>query len=111
VLLEDAAEKLEADGRRALCAGAHVGLMACAAAEGDISTFELHFLLTRQMQEETGIVDADAAWPAELAGERLMQLGRVEWARASYALALKHWIALGHHENIKRVKARLKERP
>ena len=108
ILLEDAAEALEEDGSQALLGGTHVALIACAAAVGEISSVELHFNLARKLSIETGMIDPDAAWPAELAAELLEADGERHWAAACYEVALNHWRALDRTEDVDRVKGHLR---
>ena len=58
---------------------------------------------------QTGMVDPDVAWPAEMAAESLAQSGQPDWARASWELALVQWSALGCAEDVARIQDRLSE--
>ncbi len=107
--LENISETLETAGRKGLLGGAHISLMATAALKNDVARFSLHFKLGKDLIAQTGMVDPDVAWPAEMAAEALIENDQIGWARSALELALVQWSALGLEEDVTRVQARLSE--
>jgi len=66
-LLERSRARLEKMGRRAFVGCVHAALVACAASRDDWEEFDQHLALAHRILGETGMVDADVAWPLERA--------------------------------------------
>ncbi|NCG20339.1 MAG: tetratricopeptide repeat protein, partial [Rhodobacterales bacterium] len=107
--LENIIDNVDNANRTGLLGGTHVCLMATAALKNDLPRFVLHFNLGKDHIAQTGMVDPDVAWPAEMAAESLAKSGQPDWARASWELALVQWSALGCAEDVARIQDRLSE--
>jgi tetratricopeptide (TPR) repeat protein len=105
--LEQGREELEQMGRRAILGAIHPALMLCAAKVSDWSAFDEHFHEAVRLLDETALVDADAAWPAQQGAEIALRAGEVERARKAFELALSQWTALEDEERTKEVESKL----
>jgi serine/threonine protein kinase/tetratricopeptide (TPR) repeat protein len=104
--LEPSLRDLEALGWQGASACAGVALAACAGQRGDWSAWDRlagSFGTLRQQ----GLVEPDAAWCAELAGDLALQRGERGRAQQAYALALEQWRLSGNEERASRVSAAL----
>lgn len=93
----------KAHGRRNLLGAAHANMLPCVAAAGDWSQWSQHVELAQTILSESGMVDPDIAWPAELAGDLAAAAGRGQEARAAFGLALGQWEGLSRVEDAQRV--------
>lgn len=100
--LEEALDLLEAAGRRGLVGLAHVVQLPCAAARGDLRSWDVHWVRSQALLAETGFVEVDIAMMAERAGT-LMAAVDAERAVAVRGLARSQWLALGREEAVARL--------
>ena len=107
-MLEEVADALKTDNRRGLLGGAHIGLLACAAAVQDLEVVALHFNEGRKLLTESGMIDPDVAWPAEIAGNLLAAAGERSWAQACWEFSLNQWEALRRADDAERLRSLIK---
>jgi tetratricopeptide (TPR) repeat protein len=107
-LLQELQTELKSTGRRALLGGCHLGLTACAAAMDDLNATQAHFRRARELLDETGAVDPDNAWSAEIAATCLWERDHPVWARALWELALRQWQELGREPDRDRLRQLLR---
>lgn len=82
-------------GLLVLRAGILLALMACMAAEKNWTRFHALLLQARAELEDSGDLDHDNAWPAQLAGELAQAAGRTDLARLAYEVALHQFVGIG----------------
>jgi tetratricopeptide (TPR) repeat protein len=83
--------EVESQGRRRVAPGYHVALAACAAAERDWRGYDRHLKGARELQEAYGLVHADVATTARLAGDLAFARRRITRAREAWEFALVQW--------------------
>ncbi|RME56579.1 MAG: hypothetical protein D6795_01150 [Deltaproteobacteria bacterium] len=91
-------DTLDRSGKRppqALQACLHLALLPCAAAEGAWEAWDEHYRTARALLEQTGLIDPDVAWSAELAGDLALSAGEGQRARQAYGIARRQWEKLG----------------
>ena len=92
-------------GQRGVLAYIHAALLACAADTGAVDQWDTHLSELHTLLDETGIVDPDLAWCAQLAAERARANGHAREAAEACALALSQWTSLGETARIEEVEA------
>jgi serine/threonine protein kinase/tetratricopeptide (TPR) repeat protein len=93
--LREARESLERLGWGGLLSCVHVALLACAAQARDWEAWDDHFERAAAALRESGLLDPDVAWAAELAGRLTDWAGQPARAREAFRLALAQWNGLG----------------
>jgi tetratricopeptide (TPR) repeat protein len=88
-------------GRRSLEGALHVFLLSCAAQALDWKGWKRHLEGARTLLEESGFVDSDIAWAAELGAEQAEAMGGREEALAALQLAKAQWKALGNTRKVR----------
>jgi hypothetical protein len=76
---------------RRIAPGYHIALTACAAAERDWRGYDRHLSSARELQDAYGLVDADVAATARLAGDLAFARHRITRAREAWEFALLQW--------------------
>ncbi len=104
--LTSAMQLAKAQGRRNLLGAAHANMLCCVAAAGDWGRWSEHFDTAQAVLDESGMVDPDIAWPAELAGDLALAADRDEEAAAAFGLALSQWQRLGRVSEVDRVRGK-----
>ncbi len=99
----EARESLERLGWGGLLACVHVSLLACAAQARDWQAWDDHFTLGGPALRQSGLLDPDVAWCAELAGHLTEWAGQPSRARAVYGLAWEQWRGLGNVKGVQRI--------
>ena len=95
-LARDAAVTLEARGQRGALACVHALLMASSAHTRAWDDMDAHHAKAMSLMAKTSFLDADAAWPAKLAGDLATLAGERSRAMRAYALAHQQWAGLGN---------------
>jgi tetratricopeptide (TPR) repeat protein len=108
---EEALALLTRSGRRTFQGGVHANLLPCAAAERDWAAWDHHMAQARALLAETGMHDADIAWPAQLAGDLATAADQPERARDAWTLALQQWRALRDDDRAASLAALLDQPP
>jgi len=90
-VFEDAERELERQGRRAYLAAVHAGLLACAAATGDLEEFDRRLVSAEQCVADTGFADPDLA----RLGQRAAEAAEGERADRARAFVADQWRRLG----------------
>jgi tetratricopeptide (TPR) repeat protein len=93
-------DALAARGWHGLRAVADTALLACGAEEG----WTAAFARVRSVLDGEGLVEPDVAWLAERAGLRAAEEGAPAHARAAFELSLAQWTALGHANEVARLR-------
>ncbi|MBI2891415.1 MAG: tetratricopeptide repeat protein [Nitrospirae bacterium] len=104
-VLQAGARILERSGRRGLLGCVHAELLPSTAALGDWVAWDRHYAAASAILAETGEVDVDVAWPAQLAGDVAAKGGDTRRALLAYRLALRQWKALKNPEKVGEVMA------
>jgi eukaryotic-like serine/threonine-protein kinase len=99
----EARESLERLGWGGLLACVHVSLLACAAQAREWPAWDEHLALGGSALRQSGLLDPDVAWCAELAGRLTEWAGQPARAREVYALALEQWRGLGNAQGVQRI--------
>ncbi len=105
--LEALKGRLERTGQRALLGGIHAELLPCVAAAQDWAAWDGHMAAASGMILDSGVADADDAWPAQLAGDLAAERGQRARAEAAWGLARGIWSALGRADRVAEIDARL----
>jgi tetratricopeptide (TPR) repeat protein len=102
-LLESIAPPIERQGKRALLGAVHtLFLVLCAEDEGSVS-WARHFRQASSLLQETGAVDPDIAWAAQISAERAVASGHLDRAEQAYTLAQDQWVRLQRVPEAERV--------
>lgn len=108
LLLECLAE-VRRQGRKALSASVHLGLLVCAAARRLWSEWEHHFFQVTTLLTATKFVDVDIPLMATRAAELAVAASQIPRACTAYALAIEQWRALGQEDKALLLSTRLQE--
>jgi eukaryotic-like serine/threonine-protein kinase len=106
-LVERALRAFEATGQRAMIGIAHLLLMACSAAERDMTGWDVHLQEGRQLVRDTHFVEQDIALIAQSAGDLADQAGWADRARGAWHLARGQWRALDRPDALEAVQRKL----
>ncbi len=106
-LVEPALRAFEATGQRAMIGIAHLLLMACSAAEKDMTGWDVHLEEGRRLVRDTRFVEQDIALIAQAAGDLADQAGWADRARGAWHLARNQWRALDRPEALQAVQHRI----
>ncbi len=101
--LREARESLQRLGWGGLLACVHVALLACAAQAREWPAWDDHLALGEPALRQSGLLDPDVAWCAELAGRLADWAGQPARAREAYELALEQWRGLGNAQGVQRI--------
>jgi serine/threonine protein kinase/tetratricopeptide (TPR) repeat protein len=101
--LREARETLQGLGWGGLLSCVHVSLLACAAQARDWTEWDDHLARGAGALHESGLLDPDAAWCAEIAGRLTEWAGEPARAREVYKLALTQWQGLGDATSVERI--------
>ena len=86
-----------------LTAAVHAALLPCAAVDNDWTTWDEHFVLSREQLEQTQIVDPDVAWSFELGAQLAVRCGRQHRARLAYQVSRDQWASLAQRDRVRAV--------
>ena len=103
-----AREGLERLGWGGLLACVHVSLLACAAQARDWPEWDDHLGRGAEALRQSGLLDPDVAWCAELAGRLTEWAGQAARAREAYLTALEQWRGLGDAGGVERIERALR---
>ena len=106
-VLEEVLEAFHSGGRRSLEGALHAFLLPCAAHTLDWRGWRKHLERARLLLEESGFVDGDIAWAAELGAEQAAAMGGIGEALAALSLAGAQWQALGDQQRVEAVRKRI----
>ncbi len=106
-VLREVLEAFHRGGRRSLEGALHVFLLPCAAQAVDWRAWRRHLEGATTLLQESGFVDGDIAWAAELGADQAERMGGLAEARAALALASAQWRALGNPTRTKAVEERI----
>jgi len=87
----------------------YAGLLPCSAARNNWETWDDCFAKIESLLTESGLVDEDIPWCAQLAGDLARREGQKKRARAAYRLAQEQWLATGKTEKADKVAAILQD--
>jgi serine/threonine protein kinase/tetratricopeptide (TPR) repeat protein len=107
--LEEVRAACERTGRRQFEAAAHSVLLPCYAAGGVGIEFDHACSRAAEILGDTNFVDADIAWPAQMAGDIWARHGEAPRAKSAWRLSLGQWVALGDTQRALEVRWRLDE--
>jgi len=93
---KEAAALLEERGQKGALACMSTILMACAAYARDWESMAQHHAKAMDLLAGSSFLDADAAWPAKLAGDLATLADERARAKRAYALAHQQWAGLGN---------------
>jgi serine/threonine protein kinase/tetratricopeptide (TPR) repeat protein len=105
--LEALRPALERDKARGYLAFVAVSLLPVHAHLGDWPAFDDDLVLARDLLAQTRMVDADAGYCAERAGDEAARAGQPDRATAAWRLALDQWTTLGSAEKVAEITAKL----
>jgi len=94
--------------RPLIAVGAHLVLLAPAAAAADWTAWDHHLGRAASLLASTGIVDPDNAVLAILGAEEAVSQGALDRARSAYGLAWQQHEALGNQESLAQIEARVR---
>lgn len=83
----------------------YAGLLPCAAARNDWVTWDECFEKIETLLSESGLVDEDIPWCAQLAGDLAVNVGETQRARAAYQLSQEQWEQTGKEDKAEVVAA------
>lgn len=106
-LVERALRAFEATGQRAMIGIAHLLLMACSAAERDMTGWDVHLQEGRQLVRDTRFVEQDIALIAQAAGDLAERAGWADRARGAWHLARTQWRALDRPDALQAIQQKL----
>jgi tetratricopeptide (TPR) repeat protein len=112
-VLTEVLDAFHRGGRRSLEGALHVFLLPCMAESADWMRWRRHMRNATELLKDSGFVDGDIAWAAELGAERAAVHGAILEALRALHLALEQWRALGNSDRVEKVKitiTRLSER-
>ncbi len=107
-ILEEGIVTVRALGQRHLLGYFHVALLPCSAHAGNWREWDDHMTEAITLLDETGAVDQDIAWPAELASELASGLGETERSLQALQLAGDQWTALRQADKAEAVEDRIR---
>jgi hypothetical protein len=87
----------------------HVSLLACAAQARDWPEWDDHVARGAEALRQSGLLDPDVAWCAELAGRLTEWGGQPARAREVYELAQAQWQGLGDITGMQRIARTLEQ--
>jgi tetratricopeptide (TPR) repeat protein len=103
----DGAKSCEEVGRLGFLGAVHTALLCCAAKAEDWDAYDDHYERASSLLSSTALVDADIAWPAQLAGDIAQESKQRERASKAYQLARQQYQALNDHERVSEIEAAL----
>jgi hypothetical protein len=106
-LVERALRAFEATGQRAMIGIAHLLLTAAAAAEQDMTGWDVHLQEGRRLVRDTRFVEQDIALIMQGAGDLAEEAGWADRARGAWTLARAQWRALDRPVALAEVERRL----
>jgi tetratricopeptide (TPR) repeat protein len=106
-LVERALRAFEATGQRAMIGIAHLLLTAAAAAEQDMTGWDVHLQEGRRLVRDTRFVEQDIALITQGAGDLAEEAGWADRARGAWTLARAQWRALDRPVALAEVERRL----
>jgi len=86
-----------------------VSLLACAAQAKDWPEWDDHLACGAEALRQSGLLDPDVAWCAELAGRLTEWGGQPARAREAYLVALEQWRGLGDATGVERIERALSQ--
>ncbi|MFL6236569.1 MAG: hypothetical protein ACJ76N_25795 [Thermoanaerobaculia bacterium] len=86
-----------------------MSLLACAAQVRDWPAWDDHLALGRPALRQSGLLDPDVAWCAELAGRLTEWAGETARAREVYELALEQYRGLENARGVQRIEKTLEQ--
>ena len=104
---EELAETLPAVGLASRLPRVHLGLAACAAADGEWQVWDERIARWEASADEFGKPHGDDAWLAELNGDYAGEAGHRERAARMYRVSMRLWDELGRDERADGVRAKL----
>jgi serine/threonine protein kinase/tetratricopeptide (TPR) repeat protein len=101
--LDEARDLLERLGWGGLLACVHVSLLACLAQAREWPAWDEHIDRGVSALGQSGLLDPDVAWCAELAGRLTEWAGQPARAGEAYRIALQQWQGLGDFTGVQRI--------
>jgi len=102
-VLTEVLDAFHRGGRRSLEGALHVFLLPCMAEAVDWRRWRRHLRSATELLQDSGFVDGDIAWAAELGAQRAVEHGAAQEALQALRLALDQWRALGNSERVEKV--------
>ena len=100
--LEACRVAFERQGRKTYMGAVHLLLLPACARREDWEAWDAHFGQSLALITESGMIDKDIAWPAQLAGDLAAERGQPQRAWQAYVLARQQWLALRNEEGATR---------
>lgn len=91
----------ERQGRKTYMGAVHLLLLPACCQREDWEAWDDHYGRGLGLLTQSGMIDKDIAWPAQLAGDLAAEHGQPQRAWQAYVLARQQWLAIGNEERAK----------